>query len=66
MMAEIMGSLPMGVATIVLDFAATETMLFLRELSQPFKRASEALSGPSSMFRCRAGPQMWIECNILI
>ncbi|CAK9087989.1 unnamed protein product [Durusdinium trenchii] len=41
MMAEIMGSLPMGVATIVLDFAATETMLFLRELSQPFKRASE-------------------------
>ena len=36
-----LGSLPNGVTAIVLEFAATEALMLLRELNEPLKRLAE-------------------------
>ena len=40
-MSDTLGSLPTGVTALVLDFAETFALMFLREVSLPLKRLAE-------------------------
>lgn len=40
-MSDTLGSLPTGVSALVLDFAETYALMFLREVSLPLKRLAE-------------------------
>eukprot|EP00435_Cladocopium_sp_Y103_P076349 s154_g96.t1 len=44
-----LGSLPNGITAIVLEFAATEALMFLREVNEPLKRLAESCCSSSRL-----------------